>query len=111
LQQAIATAYKYNRKVAIAGRSMVNVVGIAAELGYINFPKELFVDLDEINRLPAERVCILTTGSQGEPMSALTRMAMSDHRQVEILPGDTVIISATPIPGNEKLVARTIDQM
>lgn len=111
LQQAIATAYKYERKVAIAGRSMVNVVGIAGELGYINFPKELFVELDEINRLPAERVCILTTGSQGEPMSALTRMAMSDHRQVDILPGDTVIISATPIPGNEKLVARTIDHL
>ncbi|MDT3698910.1 MAG: ribonuclease J [Thermincola sp.] len=111
LQQAIANAYKYDRKVAIAGRSMVNVIGIAAELGYINFPKELFVELDEINRLPANRVCILTTGSQGEPMSALTRMAMSDHRQVDILPGDTVIISATPIPGNEKLVARTIDHL
>ncbi len=111
LQQAIANAYKYNRKVAIAGRSMVNVVGIAAELGYINFPKEIFVELDEINRLPADQVAILTTGSQGEPMSALTRMAMSDHRQVEIIPGDTVIISATPIPGNEKLVARTIDHL
>lgn len=111
LQQAISTAFKYDRKVAIAGRSMVNVVGIAADLGYIDFPKELFVELDEINRLPADRVCILTTGSQGEPMSALTRMAMSDHRQVDILPGDTVIISATPIPGNEKLVARTIDHL
>lgn len=111
LQQAIATAYKYDRKVAIAGRSMVNVIGIAAELGYINFPKELFIELDEINRLPADKVAILTTGSQGEPMSALTRMAMSDHRQVDIIPGDTVIISATPIPGNEKLVARTIDHL
>ena len=111
LQQAIATAFKYDRKVAIAGRSMVNVVGIASELGYINFPKEVFVELDEINRLPADRVTILTTGSQGEPMSALTRMAMSDHRQVDIIPGDTVIISATPIPGNEKLVARTIDHL
>lgn len=111
LQQAIATAYKYDRKVAIAGRSMVNVVGIASELGYINFPKEIFVELDEINRLPADRVAILTTGSQGEPMSALTRMAMSDHRQVDIMPGDTVIISATPIPGNEKLVAKTIDHL
>lgn len=111
LQQAIATAYKYDRKVAIAGRSMVNVVSIAAELGYINFPREIYVELDEINRLPADKIAILTTGSQGEPMSALTRMAMSDHRQVEILPGDTVIISATPIPGNEKLVARTIDHL
>ncbi|PKM79903.1 MAG: ribonuclease J [Firmicutes bacterium HGW-Firmicutes-14] len=111
LQQAIAAAYRYDRKVAIAGRSMVNVVGIATELGYIDFPKELYVELDEINRLPADRVTILTTGSQGEPMSALTRMAMSDHRQVEIIPGDTVIISASPIPGNEKLVARTIDHL
>jgi len=111
LQQAIANAYKYERKVAIAGRSMVNVVGIAQELGYITFPKDLFIELDEINRLPADRVAILTTGSQGEPMSALTRMAMSDHRQVDIIPGDTVIISATPIPGNEKLVARTIDHL
>ncbi|MBU7005562.1 ribonuclease J [Phosphitispora fastidiosa] len=111
LQQAIATAFKYDRKVAIAGRSMVNVVTIASELGYMDFPKELFVELDEINRLPAHKVTILTTGSQGEPMSALTRMAMSDHRQVEIIPGDTVIISASPIPGNEKLVARTIDHL
>ena len=111
LQQAIATAHKYDRKVAIAGRSMVNVVTIAGELGYIDFPKELFVELDEINRLPAHKVTILTTGSQGEPMSALTRMAMSDHRQVDIIPGDTVIISASPIPGNEKLVARTIDHL
>ncbi|WP_418790160.1 ribonuclease J [Phosphitispora sp. TUW77] len=111
LQQAIATAFKYDRKVAIAGRSMVNVVTIASELGYLNFPKDLFVELDEIKRLPANKVTILTTGSQGEPMSALTRMAMSDHRQVEIIPGDTVIISASPIPGNEKLVARTIDHL
>ncbi len=111
LQQAIATAYKYERRVAIAGRSMVNVIGIASELGYIDFPKELFVELDEINRLPADKVVLLTTGSQGEPMSALTRMAMRDHRQIDILPGDTVIISANPIPGNEKLVARTIDHL
>ncbi len=111
LQQAIATARKYNRKVAIAGRSMVNVVGIAAELGYIDFPTEFFIELDEIHRVPADQLVILTTGSQGEPMSALTRMAMSDHRQVDILPGDTVIISATPIPGNEKLVARIIDHL
>jgi ribonuclease J len=111
LQQAISTAFKYGRKVAIVGRSMVNVVSIASELGYITFPQDMLVELDEINRLPADQVCILTTGSQGEPMSALTRMAMSDHRQVEILPGDTVIISATPIPGNEKLVAKTIDHL
>jgi len=111
LQQAILTAYKHNRKVAVVGRSMVNVVNIANELGYMNIPDGTLVELDEANRLPKNRVVILTTGSQGEPMSALTRMALSDHRQVEIIPGDTIIISATPIPGNEKLVARIIDQL
>jgi ribonuclease J len=111
LQQAIQTAYKHNRKVAVVGRSMVNVVSIATELGYLDIPDDILIELEEANRLPKNRVAILTTGSQGEPMSALTRMALSDHRQVEILPGDTVIISATPIPGNEKLVARIIDQL
>ncbi|MDK2889115.1 MAG: ribonuclease [Thermoanaerobacter sp.] len=111
LQQAIHNAHKHNRKVAVVGRSMVNVVNIACELGYMNIPDGILIELDEANRLPRNRVVILTTGSQGEPMSALTRMALSDHRQVEILPGDTIIISATPIPGNEKLVARIIDQL
>lgn len=111
LQQAISTAYKYNRKVAIAGRSMVNVVNIASDLGYLHIPEDMLIELEEINRYPKEEIVILTTGSQGEPMSALTRMAMSDHKRVEILPGDTVIISASPIPGNEKLVARTIDHL
>lgn len=111
LQQAIRTAHKHHRKVAIVGRSMVNVVNIAYELGYLNIPNGTLIELDEANRLPRGKVVILTTGSQGEPMSALTRMAMSDHRQVEIVPGDTIIISATPIPGNEKLVARIIDQL
>ncbi|MCL6560070.1 MAG: ribonuclease J [Firmicutes bacterium] len=111
LQQAIQTAYKHNRKVAVVGRSMVNVVNVAFELGYLNIPEGTLIELEEANRLPRHRVVILTTGSQGEPMSALTRMALSDHRQVEIVPGDTVIISATPIPGNEKLVARIIDQL
>jgi len=111
LQQAIQTAHRHNRKVAVVGRSMVNVVNIAYELGYMNIPDGIMVELDEANRLPKNRVVILTTGSQGEPMSALTRMALSDHRQVEIVPGDTIIISATPIPGNEKLVAKIIDQL
>lgn len=111
LQQAISSAYKYNRKVAVVGRSMVNVVGIAAELGYMDIPKGTLVEIDEILSLPANEVCILTTGSQGEPMSALTRMAYHDHRQISIDAGDTVIISATPIPGNEKAVARNIDQL
>jgi len=111
LQQAIQTAYRHGRKVAVVGRSMVNVVNIAFELGYLNIPSGILIELDEANRLPRNRVVILTTGSQGEPMSALTRMALSDHRQVEIVPGDTIIISATPIPGNEKLVARIVDQL
>lgn len=111
LQQAIHTACEQGRKVAVVGRSMVNVVNIACELGYLHIPAGTLIELDEANRLPKKKVVILTTGSQGEPMSALTRMAMSDHRQVEIIPGDTVIIAATPIPGNEKLVARIIDQL
>jgi len=111
IQQAIATAHRYDRKVAVVGRSMANVVNIAHELGYLDIPEGVLVDLDEIKRLPKQKVVILSTGSQGEPMSALTRMAAGDHKQVEILPGDTIIISATPIPGNEKLVARVIDQL
>jgi ribonuclease J len=109
LQQAIDMACKFKRKVAILGRSMVNVVSIASELGYMNIPEGMLIDIDEIKNYPLSGIVILTTGSQGEPMSALTRMAMSDHRKVEIMPGDTVIISATPIPGNEKLVSKTID--
>lgn len=111
IQQAIITAHRYNRKVAVVGRSMANVVNIAHELGYLDIPEGVLVDLEEIKRLPKHKVVILTTGSQGEPMSALTRMAAGDHKQVEIMPGDTIIISATPIPGNEKLVARVIDQL
>lgn len=109
LQQAIDMACKYKRKVAVIGRSMVNVVNIAMELGYMNIPEGVLIDIDDINNYPASSIVILTTGSQGEPMSALTRMAMSDHKKVDIVPGDTIIISATPIPGNEKLVARTTD--
>lgn len=111
IQQAIDTACKYKRKVAVLGRSMVNVVNIALELGYLTVPEGVLIDIDEINNYPSSGIAIVTTGSQGEPMSALTRMAMSDHRKVEIIPGDTVIISATPIPGNEKLVSRTVDYL
>ena len=111
IQQAVLNAYKHGRKVAVVGRSMVNVVNIAYELGYLHIPDGTLIELDEANRLPKHRVVILTTGSQGEPMSALTRMALSDHRQVEIVPGDTIIISATPIPGNEKVVARIVDML
>ena len=111
LQQAIDAAFAHGRKVAVIGRSMLNVVGIATELGYLKVADGVIIDISEINNYPPNRIVILTTGSQGEPMSALTRMAMSDHRKVEIVPGDTVMISATPIPGNEKLVARTVDYL
>jgi ribonuclease J len=90
---------------------MVNVVNIAMELGYLDIPEKTLVDLSELAHLPKNRTVIISTGSQGEPMSALTRIARNDHRQIEIVPGDTVIISALPIPGNEKLVARTVDQL
>lgn len=111
IQQVINTACRYKRKVAVLGRSMVNVVNISLELGYIDAPEGTIIDIDEINNYPMSQVVIITTGSQGEPMSALTRMAMSDHRKVGIVPGDTIIISATPIPGNEKLVSKTIDNL
>ena len=111
IQQAITCAYKYDRKVTVVGRSMVNVVNIAIDLGYLDIPPGVLVDIDEIQLLPKNETVILTTGSQGEPMSALSRMAASDHNRVEIIPGDTIIISASPIPGNEKLVHRTIDQL
>ncbi len=111
IQQVIDTAVKYQRKVAVIGRSMVNVVNIARELGYLKVPEGVLIDIDETNNYTGSQIAIITTGSQGEPMSALTRMAMSDHKKVDIMPGDTVIISATPIPGNEKLVARTIDHL
>ncbi len=109
IQQAIDSACKYKRKLAVIGRSMVNVVSIAVELGYLNIPEGVLIDIDEANRYPGSQLVVMTTGSQGEPMSALTRMAMADHKKMSIVPSDTVIISATPIPGNEKLVARTVD--
>lgn len=111
IQQVMDAAYNTGRKVTIIGRSMVNVVGIASDLGYLNVPDGLIVEPEEVNKMSADRVVILCTGSQGEPMSALTRMARSTHRKVDILPGDTVIIAATPVPGNEKYVGRTIDEL
>ena len=111
IQQVIDTAVRYKRRVAVLGRSMVNVVNISLELGYIHAPEGTLIDIDEINNYRMEQVVVITTGSQGEPMSALTRMAMSDHRKVGIVPGDTVIISANPIPGNEKMVVKTIDNL
>ena len=111
IQQVVDSAVKYRRKVAVIGRSMINVVNIAMELGYLNIPEGVLIDIDETNNYTADQIVIITTGSQGEPMSALTRMAMNDHKKVGIMPGDTVIISATPIPGNEKLVSRTINHL
>lgn len=111
IQQVVDSAVKYKRKVAVIGRSMINVVNIAMELGYLRIPEGVLIDIDDTGNYTASQIVIITTGSQGEPMSALTRMAMNDHKKVGIMPGDTVIISATPIPGNEKLVARTIDHL
>ena len=111
IQQVVDAALVYKRKVAVIGRSMVNVVNIALELGYLKAPEGAIIDIDETSNYRADEVVIITTGSQGEPMSALTRMATGDHKKVDILPGDTVIISASPIPGNEKLVSRTIDNL
>ncbi len=111
IQQVINAAAHTNRKLTVIGRSMVNVVTIASELGYLDIPDGMLIEPEEVNKLAADRVAILSTGSQGEPMSALTRMARSTHRKVDILPGDTVIIAATPIPGNEKYVSRTVDEL
>lgn len=111
IQQVVDACCLYGRKLAVVGRSMVNVVNIASDLGYLHIPSDLLIEPDEINRLPANKVAVISTGSQGESMSALTRMAFASHRKVEILPGDTVIIAATPIPGNEKLIGRTVDQL
>lgn len=111
IQQVVNAAAKHKRKVAVNGRSMVNVVNIAMELGYLKDPYHVLADLDEVSKLPPGKVVLLTTGSQGEPMSALSRMANCEHRRVEIIPGDTVIFAANPIPGNEKLVSRTIDNL
>ena len=111
MRQIMQAAIKYDRKVAILGRSMLNLAGIARELGYMNFPDGMLLKVDEIKQLPPDRVVIMTTGSQGEPLSALTRIARNEHKQVKIVPGDTVIISATPIPGNERSIANTINQL
>ncbi len=111
IQQVMDAAIVTNRKVVVVGRSMVNVVNIAHDLGYLNIPEGMIIEPEEVNKYAADRVAILSTGSQGEPMSALTRMARATHRKVEILPGDTVIIAATPIPGNERYVGRTVDEL
>jgi len=111
IQQVIDAAISHDRKVAVVGRSMVNVVEAAMDLGYLTCPENVLIELNEISRYPSNKLVIITTGSQGEPMSALTRISNGSHRQISLEPEDTVIISATPIPGNAKLVYRTINNL
>ena len=111
IQQIINNAVSTGRKVAVSGRSMVKVISVGIELGYLKVPNGVLVDIDMVSRYPADKMVIVTTGSQGEPMSALTRMANNEHRQVSITPNDFIIISANPIPGNEKLVTRVINEL
>ena len=111
IQQVIDVAARYGRKVAVTGRSMENVMKVSAELGYMNIPDGILMDLNHINSLPKDRVCIITTGSQGETMSALTRMAFNTHRQVDLFPGDRVIISASAIPGNENAIGNVVNEL
>ena len=111
VQQIVNAAVREKRKIAVCGRSMINMITTARELGYIKCPENIFIDIDMINNYTDDQLVIITTGSQGEPMSALTRMAAGDHRKVKITPNDLVIISATPIPGNEKFVSKVIDDL
>lgn len=111
LQQIITVAARHNRKVAITGRSMENILRVATVLGYMDIPENVMTDVDQINKLPNDRVVIISTGSQGESMSALYRMAFSEHKQIAIKPGDRVIISASAIPGNETTISRVIDEL
>ena len=111
VQQIINSADKFGRKVAIEGRSMVNIVSIASELGYISLPDNILIDVDQLKNYPDEKTVIITTGSQGESMAALSRMASGMHRKVTIKPNDTIVFSSHPIPGNEKSVSRVINEL
>ena len=111
VQQIINCAHKYGRKVAFSGRSMVNYMDVARKLGYLEVPDNILIDLDMLGKYPPEQIVLVTTGSQGEPMSALSRMAYSDHRKVMVGEGDFIIISANPIPGNEKTVGNVVDEL
>ncbi|MCH5273179.1 MAG: ribonuclease J [Lachnospiraceae bacterium] len=111
VQQIIYTAEKYDRKVVIEGRSMVNIISTAAELGYIKIPENIMIDIEQIKNYPDEKLVLITTGSQGEAMAALSRMANSTHKKVSIVPGDAVILSSHPIPGNEKQVSKIINEL
>jgi ribonuclease J len=111
VQQIINSAYKYGRKVVIEGRSMVNIIQIASELGYISIPENTLIDIDRIKNYPDEQIVLITTGSQGENMAALSRIAASIHNRISIKPGDVVIFSSNPIPGNEKAVFKVINEL
>ena len=111
VQQIVNSAYKYERKVVVEGRSMVNVIRIASELGYLNIPDNTLIDIEHLKNYPDEKTVLITTGSQGESMAALSRMAASIHKKVTIKPGDTVIFSSNPIPGNEKAVSKVINEL
>lgn len=111
VQQIMDSAQKYNRKVAVIGRSMVNVVKTASELGYLDIPKDIMIDVNAVRRYKPGQVAIIMTGSQGEPMAALSRMSRSEHRQIQIQQGDIIILSSTPIPGNEKTVAEVVNEL
>ena len=111
IQQIIDVAARYGRKVAVTGRSMENIMNVSTELGYMNVPDGVLMDLNHIKSLPKNKVCIITTGSQGETMSALTRMAFNTHRQVDLMPGDRVIISASAIPGNENAIGNVVNEL
>lgn len=111
VQQIINSAYKYGRKVVVEGRSMVNIISTASELGYLNVPDNTLIEIDEMKNYPPEKMVLITTGSQGESMAALSRMAADVHRKVTIQPNDTIIFSSNPIPGNEKSVSRVINEL
>lgn len=111
VQQIINTSYKFGRKVAVEGRSMVNIISIAQEYGYIQIPDNTLIDIDQLKNFPPEKTTIITTGSQGESMAALSRIAASMHKKISIMPGDTVIFSSNPIPGNEKAVSKVINEL
>ena len=111
VQQIINSAYKYDRKVVVEGRSMVNIISTAQELGYLNVPDKTLIEIDQLKNYPPEKTVLITTGSQGESMAALSRMAADIHKKVTIMPGDTVIFSSNPIPGNEKSVSKVINEL
>ena len=111
VQQIINSSYKYGRKVVVEGRSMVNIISVATELGYLNVPENTLIDVDQVKDYPPERTTIITTGSQGESMAALSRMSAGLHKKISIQPGDTIIFSSNPIPGNEKSVSHVINEL